>query len=186
LAQPAAETTLPAESTQPADNVAFEQRLELQGVGFHVSSPNAVTGNSVTVNTTGLEIDNSPWELPADGDVIGAEVGDLDANGSPEIYVYVRSRGPDARGSLVGFAANHRKSLSAIYLPPLSDDPVAAAGYRGRDEFALVERSLARRFPLYSGDGDAAVPSGKTRQLQYRLIPGEAGWQLELVDSTEF
>lgn len=185
-AQPATVTEPPAASVQPADNVGFDQRLELQGIAFRVSSPNSATGNSVTVTTTGLEIDNSPWESPADGDVVGAEVGDLDANGSPEIYVYVRSRDPDARGSLVGYAANNRKSLSAINLPSLSDNPAAAAGYRGHDEFALVEQSLARRFPLYSGDGDAASPTGKTRQLQYRLIAGEASWQLELVNSTEF
>ena len=185
-AQPATVTEPPAASVQPADNVGFDQRLELQGIAFRVSSPNSATGNSVTVTTTGLEIDNSPWESPADGDVVGAEVGDLDANGSPEIYVYVRSRDPDARGSLVGYAANNRKSLSAINLPSLSDNPAAAAGYRGHDEFALVEQSLARRFPLYSGDGAAAVPTGKTRQLQYKLTAGEAGWRLELVDSTEF
>jgi hypothetical protein len=185
-AQPAAAPVPPAENAQPAANVGFDHRLELQGIGFHVSSPNAVTGNSVVVTTTGLEIDNSPWESPADGDVVGAEAGDLDANGSPEVYVYVRSRDPAARGSLVGYAANSRKSLSAINLPPLSDDPAAVAGYRGHDEFAVVERSVARRFPLYSGEGDAAVPTGKTRQLQYGLVAGEAGWRLELVDSTEF
>jgi hypothetical protein len=175
-----------AASVQPADNVGFDQRLELQGIVFDVSSPNAATGNSVTVATTGLEIDKSPWESPADGDVVGAEAGDLDANGSPEIYVYVRSRDPGARGSVVGYAANNRKSLSAINLPSLSDNPAASAGYRGHDEFAIVEQSLARRFPLYAGDGDAAVPTGKTRQLQYKLSAGEAGWRLELVNSTEF
>lgn len=185
-AQAAAANPPTAANVQPADNASFDQRLELQGIAFRVSSPNSATGNSVTVTTTGLEIDNSPWESPADGDVVGAEVGDLDANGSPEIYVYVRSRDPDARGSLVGYAANNRKSLSAINLPSLSDDPAAAAGYRGHDEFALVEQSLARRFPLYSGDGDAAGPTGKTRQLQYKLSMGEASWQLELVNSTEF
>jgi hypothetical protein len=40
-----------------------------------------------TVVPTRLEIDNSPWESPVDGDVVGAEIEDLDANGSPEIYV---------------------------------------------------------------------------------------------------
>jgi hypothetical protein len=171
---------------QPAEDVGFNQRLELQGIAFRVSSPNAATGNSVTVTTTGLEIDNSPWESSADGDVVGAEVGDLDANGSPEIYVYVTSRDPGARGSVVGYAANNRKSLSAINLPPLSDNPAAAAGYRGHDEFAILELSLARRFPLYSGDGDADSPTGKMRQLLYKLSAGEAGWRLELVNSTEF
>jgi hypothetical protein len=185
-AQPATGAELPAASVQPANHAGFDQQLELQGIAFHVRSPNAATGNSVTVAPTGLEVDNSPWESPVDGDVVGAEIGDLDANGSPEIYVYVRSRDPDGRGSLVGYAANNLKSLSAINLPSLSDDPAAAAGYRGHDEFALVEGSLARRFPLYSGDGDAAVATGKTRQLQYRLIAGEASWQLDLVNSTEF
>ena len=175
----------PAAAVPPAVSAGFDQHLELQGIGFHVSSPNLASGNTVTVVPTGLEIDNSPWESPVDGDVVGAEIGDLDANGSPEIYVYVRSRDSAARGSLVGYAANNRKSLSAIYLPPLSDDPAAAAGYQGHDEFALVEQSLARRFPLYAGDGDAAVPTGKTRQLQYRLTAGEAGWKLDLVNSTE-
>jgi hypothetical protein len=176
----------PAADPQPAPVERYDQQFELQGIGFHVSSPNIASGNTVTVVPTGLEIDNSPWESPIDGDVVGAEVGDLDANGSPEIYVYVRSRDSAARGSLVGYAANNRKSLSAIYLPSLSADPAAAAGYQGHDEFALVEQSFARRFPLYAGDGDSAVATGKTRQLQYTLTAGEAGWRLELVDSTEF
>jgi hypothetical protein len=54
----------------------------LQGIGFHVSSPNIASGNTVTVVPTGLEIDNSPGESPVDGDVVGAEIEDLDANGS--------------------------------------------------------------------------------------------------------
>jgi len=184
--QPAPEIESPAAAAPPVVSASFDQELELQGIRFRVSSPNTASGNTVTVVPTGLEIDNSPWDSAVDGDVVGAEVGDVDANGSPEVYVYVRSRDPAARGSLVGYAANYRKSLSAIYLPPLSDDPAAAAGYQGHDEFALVEQSLARRFPLYSADGDAAVPTGKTRQLQYRLTAGEASWRLELVNSTEF
>ena len=176
----------PASAAQPAANEGFDRQFELQGIGFRVSSPNIAANNTVTVVPTGLEIDNSPWESSVDGDVVGAEIDDLDANGSPEIYVYVRSRDPSARGSLVGYAANNRKSLSAINLPALSDEPATASGYRGHDEFAVGERSLARRFPLYSGEGDAAVPTGRVRQLQYRLTAGEAGWQLELVGSSEF
>ena len=174
------------DEAQPSKSASFEQQLELQGISFRVSSPNSASGNTVTVAPTGLEIDNSPWESPVDGDVIGAEIEDLDANGSPEVYVYVRSRDPDARGSLVAYAANNHKSLSAVYLPQLSDDPAASSGYQGHDEFALVESSLARRFPIYAGDGRGSAPTGKIRQLQYKLTAGEAGWQLRLVNSTEF
>jgi hypothetical protein len=185
VTKPAPMAESPVAEAEPAASAGFDQQLELQGIDFHVSSPNVASGNTVTVVPTGLEIDNSPWESPIDGNVVGAEVEDLDANGSPEVYVYVRTRDPAARGSLVGYAANIRKSLSTMYLPPLSDEPGGADGYQGHDEFAVVERSLARRLPLYSGEGAAAVPTGRTRQLQYRLTAGEAGWRLELVDSTE-
>ncbi len=35
-----------------------------------------------------------------------------------------------------------------------------------------------RRFPVYREGDTNAAPSGGTRQLQYRLEPGEAGWLL--------
>jgi len=164
----------------------FDRQLELNGIGFHVTSPNVAAGNTVNVAPAGLEIDNSPFTWDADGAVTGAEVADLDADGSPEIYVYVTSTDAAARGSVVAFSSNKRKSLSSIYLPPMAETPVASQGYQGHDDFAVVEGSLVRRFPLYAGEGGAASPTGKTRQLQYKLVPGEAGWMLKLDRTTEF
>lgn len=108
------------------------------------------------------------------------------ADGSPEIYVYVRSSGVDARGSLVAYSANNRKSLSDIYLPPVTDNPQASKGYRGHDEYAVVEGIIAQRFPIYPEDASIEAPTGKMRQLQYKLVPGEATWQLKLDRTVEF
>jgi hypothetical protein len=56
----------------------------------------------------------------------------------------------------------------------------------GHDEFAVVEGTLVQRFPLYR-EGDAnARPTGKIRQLQYKLKAGEAGWVLRLDRSVEY
>ena len=41
-------------------------------------------------------------------------------------------------------------------LPPLGDTPGAGQGYRGHDQFAVVENRLARRFPVYR-DGDTVI-----------------------------
>ena len=76
--------------------------------------------------------------------------------------------------------------MSSIYLPPLDEDPKLAEGYMGHDEFAVVENTLVRRFPLYRAGDSNAAPSGRTRQLQYRLAAGEAGWVLRLERVTEF
>jgi len=170
----------------PAVSVGFDRQLELNGIGFHVTSPNVAAGNAVSVAPAGLEIDNSPFTTDADGAVTGAEVADLDADGSPEVYVYVTSTDDAERGSVVAFSANKRKSLSSIYLPPIADTPAAAKGYQGHDDFAVVEGSLVRRFPIYAGEGVGAAPTGKTRQLQYKLVPGEAGWLLKLDRTTDF
>jgi hypothetical protein len=169
---PPATTGLPAEAP-------YERVHELLGVKFSVAAANAEMPNPVVITTTGLEEDNSAWTDEVDGVVRRAEVADLDVDGSPEIYVYVESGKPDPGRLLVAYAANNRKSLSSIQLPPLED----LAGYQGKDEFAVVENVLARRFPLYDGNGAA---TGKMRQLQYKLAKGEAGWILRLDRTVEF
>lgn len=162
----------------PAFAGGFDQTLSLQGVSFHVTCPNQGSMNTLRIEPQGLKKDNAVIAKEIEGTVTGAEVGDLNVDGSPEIYVYVTSAGSGSYGSLVAYAANRKKSLTEIYLPPLQDDPKASKGYMGHDEFAVVESSLARRFPIYK-DGDTnGTPTGGIRQIQYRLKAGEAGWIL--------
>ena len=171
----AAQAASPAAAARPA---GFDQTLLLQGITFHVSSANAGSLNRLRIEPRGLKGDNAVIEQEIDGTVTLAEVADLDVDGSPEVYVYVTSAGSGSHGSLVAYAANKRRSLSAIFLPPLADDPKAAKGYMGHDEFRVVESTLVRRFPVYR-DGDTnAKPTGGTRQVQYKLKAGEAGWVL--------
>jgi hypothetical protein len=99
-----------AEAASPG--AAFDRKLKLLGITFHVSSPNAASGNKLIITPAGLQADNKPISRPVDGIVIGAEVADLNADQSPEIYIYVREPGPQARGSLVTNSANRKKSLS--------------------------------------------------------------------------
>jgi hypothetical protein len=179
---PAPKETGPAAAapaaTAPATDSRFRRTLGLQGVSFTITCDNDSSINQLSIVPTGLEGDNSPISQDVDGTVTGAEVGDLDVDGSPEVYVYVQSAGSGSYGSLVAYAVNKRKSLSAIYLPPVTENEKAARGYMGHDAFAVVENRLVQRFPVYR-DGDAnANPTGGTRQLQYKLVAGEAGWKL--------
>lgn len=176
-------SVLPAPAPPP---VPFDQTLRLQGIGFHVTSSNSASMNELQIVPSGLSTDNTPIVRSIEGQITRAEVADLDADGSPEVYVVVRSAGSGSYGTLVAFSANRRKSLSEIYLPPVSDDAQAAQGYRGHDDFAVVEGRLVRRFPVYK-DGDIqAQPSGGVRQMQYRLTRGEANWQLRLDRVVEY
>jgi hypothetical protein len=169
-----------------APEVPFDRTFTLQGIAFRVKSANDSSVNTLEIIPSGLEIDNRPISRQIDGTVTGAEAADLNADGSPEIYVYVTSAGSGSYGSLVAYSANRRKSLSEIYLPPVAENKAASKGYMGHDRFAIVESTFVQRFPIYR-DGDVnAKPTGGTRQLQYKLVPGEAGWILKLDRTVEY
>lgn len=156
----------------------FDQTLTLQGIRFHVTTANSSSLNRLRIQPSGLKGVNAVIEREVDGRVTGAEVADLNADGSPELYVYLTGVGSGSYGALLAYSTNHRKSLSEIYLPSLLDDPAASKGYMGHDEFRVVEGVLVRRFPLYKGNDTNARPTGGMRQIQYKLKAGEAGWVL--------
>ncbi len=156
----------------------FFAQMVLQGVTFQVESPNQGSINPVTVRA---ETPNGPFgsiDSEADGTITNVEVSDLNVDGYPEIYIYVNSAGSGSYGSLIAYASNRNLSLSEIYLPPVEAGSVEAQGYMGHDEFGLVENTLVRRFPIYRDGDPNSTPSGGTRQIQYKLVAGEAGWVL--------
>jgi Periplasmic lysozyme inhibitor of I-type lysozyme len=164
---------------------SFAQTLSLQGVTFKVNATTNGSINKLMILADGLKKKAKPIEREIEGTVTGAEIADLNADGSPEIYVYVTSAGSGSYGSLVAYSTNRKKSLSEIYLPDLNDDKVNSKGYLGHDQFTVIEQTLARRFPVYKPNDTNSNPTGGIRQLEYRLTPGEAGWVLRLKKATE-
>jgi len=153
-------------------------RLNYGSLSFELQATADSSENELRVNTVGLSHDQGELNAELDGVAYRAEVADLDGNGWPEVYVYVASAGSGSYGSLAAFAVNNGKSLSPVYLAPLEQSPEATKGYMGHDEFAVVENRLVRRFPIYLPGDTNAEPNGGTRQIQYRLDAGEAGWLL--------
>jgi len=169
---------------QPDSNTkGFDKVLKSQGITFHVVATNEGSLNQLSIIPTGLEISNEVIKKEIDGRVTGAQIADINADGSPEIYVYVNSAGSGSYGTLVAYSANNKKSLSEIYLAPLENDKKNSVGYMGHDEFMIIENSFSRRFPVYSEGDTNAKPTGGTRKLEYKLVAGEAGWKLKLLKS---
>ncbi len=155
-------------------------------VSFTLQATAGSSLNTLTLMPIGLERDEQAQTVEIDGTAYRAELADLDSNGWAEIYVYVSSAGSGSYGSLVAYAVNQGKSVSPIYLPPMEQHPGVVEGYQGHDEFRVVENRLVRRFPVYREGDTNAEPTGGTRQLQYRLEPGEAGWRLEVDRTVDF
>lgn len=160
-------------------NAPFKSNLSFQGISFAISSPNHNKDNAVFVTPKGLQGDNASISVIVDGKVTGAEIADLNSDGFPEIYIFVNSNDASKKGSLLAYASNRNKSITPIYLPPLSEDQKAMNNYAGQDEFAVVENALERRFRIAGQDKSY-------RQIQYKLKAGEAGWVLVKTRITDF
>ncbi len=158
------------------DKTAYTKTLNLKGsdITFFIE----VIGKKMTVTPSGLKADNKPITHTIDGFVNDAEIADLNSDGSPEIYIYAQSEGTGRFGNVIGYAVNNGKSVSQINFPNINDNKEAAEGYGGKDDFAIVENTLVRRFPVFKPEDANAAPSGGTKQIQYKLKPGEAAWQL--------
>lgn len=155
-------------------------------VGFSLQATGGSSLNRLTLSAIGLSVDNQVQEVELDGSPYLAELADLDSDGWPEVYVYISSAGSGSYGSLAAYAINKGKSATSIYLPPIGENVEASSGYQGHDEFRVVENRLVRRYPIYDEGDTNASPGDRMRQIQYRLVPGEAGWKLEIDKVLEY
>ncbi|MFM9047023.1 MAG: hypothetical protein ACKOOH_05115 [Cyanobium sp.] len=162
----------------------FNRTLSQQGYSFHVQATGQGSQQQLTITTKGGKQPIQPIRQTVDGQVIGAQVADLDGKGLPDILVYVQSAGSGSYGQLVAYSVIPSSTLSPITLPELSGS--LAQGYMGHDTFEVVEGCLVRRFPIYKPSDSNAKPTGGERQICYKLQNGEAGWILRPTSVLKF
>lgn len=161
------ETKIDSTSVSQSSSVStseFNKELKFNNFSFAISAKDGV----LSITPSGLAIDNAPLTKNFTGTITNAEIGDINGDNAPEVFVYF-SEGDDKKGSLVGYSSNAGKSMSEVSFPEMDDK--SKDGYKGQDEFAMVENSFVQRFPLFDAQGNK---TGKTRQIQYKLKDGEA------------
>jgi hypothetical protein len=163
---------------------AFNRTLSLQGYSFNVKATGEGSQQQLTITPSGGTVPIQPITQIVDGQVIGAEVADLNSNSLPEIYVYVQSAGSGSYGQLVAYSVINSDQLSPIHLQELTGAP--AKGYQGHDEFSVVEGCLVRRFPIYKPSDSNAKATGGLRQICYKLHNGETSWILRPTSVLQF
>jgi len=165
---------------QEKQKIVFQKTLTLQNITFDISTTGEGSISQLTIQPKGLEIDNQKITLELDGQVTNAEIEDLNLDGFPEILIYSVSAGSGSYGNVIGYSVNNGKSISQIYFPDLSNNKEASSGYMGHDEFAIVETTLVRRFPVYNEGDTNNNPTGGFRQIGYKLKDGEASRVFEI------
>lgn len=177
------------DSINPVEQEVNEESFnsELTYPGSKISFKVSVKGDSLTIQPSGLSVSNEVLYHDITGySVVNAEIGDLNIDSYPEVFVYLSSDGSGSYGKLIGYSVNNGKSVSQVYLPEVSENTEVNKGYMGHDEMAIVENTFCQRFPIYK-DGDSnANPTGGIRQIQYKLVDGESGRILKVDKVLEF
>ncbi|HMQ69055.1 MAG TPA: PliI family lysozyme inhibitor of I-type lysozyme [Ignavibacteria bacterium] len=162
----------PLDQTQ-IDKRIFQKFLTLQDISFEVYTTGEGSIQNLVVQPSGLKSDNKAITTEIDGSVTNAEIEDLNSDGYPELLIYTTSAGSGSYGNVIAYSVKDGKSMSPVYFPPVSGNPVAKEGYMGHDEFAVVETDLVQKFPVYKEGDTNSKPTGNIRQISYKLVDGE-------------
>lgn len=108
---------------------------------------------------------------PYTGTLSHSFVADLDSDGRFEIIVtYSHAGGMQTDMRVFSWRDGHR--LEPVAVAPL--DAAQHEGYRGGDEFALVDGQIVRIFQVYALENGAWQPTAAQRRLRYAFA--QARW----------
>ena len=175
----ASDTTVKEGIDSVKQEISFN--TELTYPGSNISFKINTKGDSLIIQPSGLSVSNETLYHDIIGyTVVNAEIGDLNIDSYPELFVYLTSDGSGSYGKLIGYSVNNGKSVSQVYLPDISENDEVSKGYMGHDEMAIVENTFCQRFPIYKEGDSNANPTGGIRQIQYKLVDGESSRILKI------
>lgn len=163
------------------------QNVELTYPGSDISFKVNIKKNNLLIQPSGLSISNETFQHDITGyTVTKAEIGDLDIDGYPEVFVYLNSKGSGSYGKLIGYSVNNGKSVSLVHLPEIIENKKISQGYMGHDQMGIVENIFYISFPIYKENDNNTNPTGGTRKIQYELTRGESCKVLKIDKVFEF
>ena len=157
----------------------YDSTLKIGKAGFKIFSLNKTPDrNTLTIRPIGFKSEAREASLEIKARVLSAEIDDLNKDGFPEVIIFIEE--PKGNKSLFCISSKENERMEPIYFPDITNDMVLSKGYRGGDEYKLVEGILFRKFPVYESDTSNKTPTNKVRQIMYRVVEGEKGtWKFK-------
>jgi hypothetical protein len=163
----------------------FDSTLKMGRVGYRVICNNkTLDQNELDVRPIGFDKEARELKFYIKGRVAKAEIDDLNNNGYPDIVVYISSGAHGEFGNVFAFISMENKSIIAAAVPDATMNGKINEGYKGHDEFSLMEGTLMQKFPIYKAGDSTDHPTGGSRMVQYNLVGSEnAGYKFKMLRS---
>lgn len=161
----------------------YDSTLKIGKAGYRISCFNKlVDRNILNLRPIGFKQEAREVSFELKGRVTGAEIDDLNLDGFPDLLIYFLDK--DSKPSILSVSSKNNESLMPIYFPDITNDMVLSKGYRGGDEYKLIEGILFRKFPVFEADTAIKKPTNKVRQIMYRVVEGDQGtWKFKAFKS---
>jgi hypothetical protein len=154
----------------------IDTTLKIGRVGYRVTCRNKnVEVNDLSVRPIGFDGSAREMAFPLRGRVLKAEIDDLNSDGYPDLVLYVYSDSAGAFGTVYAFLSQGNKSMTGCVLPDPMMNGKINTGYKGHDQFILMEGNLLQKFPIYKPGDDKDKPTGGTRVVLYQLAKTDNG-----------
>ena len=158
----------------------YDSTMKIGKSGYRITCLNrSPEKNMLNIRPIGFKSDSREASVEIKARVTGAEIDDLNNDGFPDMVIYII----DATGKKAIFPITSEKNerIGPILFPDLLNDMELSKGYRGKDEYKLVEGVLFRQFPVFPTDTTIKEPTNKIRQLMYRVVKGERDtWKFKM------
>jgi hypothetical protein len=152
----------------------YDSTLKIGKAGFRVNCANKnVEHNVLSVKPIGFANEAREVSLDLKGRIMSAEIDDLNQDGFPDMIIYFIDAA--SKINLFCISSKNNESMQPIYFPDITNDIVLSKGYRGLDEYKLVEGILFRQFPIFEADTAIKTPTKKARRVMYKVMTGDRG-----------
>jgi hypothetical protein len=96
------------------------------------------------------------------------------------MYAYT---GPNSQfGTVYAFVSDENKNVIPFSLPDVLLDGKISDGYKGHDEFSLLEGTLMQKFPIYKATDSLDKPTGGRRVVLYKVTGSQnEGYRFKMI-----
>jgi hypothetical protein len=154
----------------------IDTTMKIGKTGYRINCRNReIAQNQLGIRPIGFESPaNGPLNFPVRGRVSKAMVDDLNGDGVADLILFIYTDSSAIHGTVLAFISDGTKTIVPAGLPDMELDGKLNSGYKGHDQFSMLEGTLLQKFPVFK-PGDKEVPTGGNRVVQYQLSKGESG-----------
>jgi hypothetical protein len=155
----------------------IDTTMKVGSTGFKVSSRNKeIATNMASVRPIGFESPaNETMNIPVRGRIAGVQVDDLNNDGIADLVMFIYNDSAARHGTVLVLMSEGNKEIKPCALPDPALEGKINTGYKGGDQFSMMEGTVLEKFPIYkTGDKDS-IPTGGNRVVQYTIGRNETG-----------